>query len=200
MSNSENLNISDMSDLVEKASSEESDKETKRALKEKARITLLALSNKGKWHILQEFLIEIQADAKIKEGLGQRFPTWADQLALLHKKIEVEFSDDPENEKLLKNYVTHFTTIQKWTKLSGWNDAVIDKMKSYGLFTPENRAAVINAMKEKAVKDGDVQAAKVWLTMSGDYTDKIDVNDQKFEKYKEYANSLTSGVKISDDK
>lgn len=199
MSDSENLSISAMSDLAEQ-SSEDADREAKRALKEKARLTLLSLSNKGRWNLLQDFLIEIQADAKIKEGLGQKFPTLADQVVLLHKKIEVEFNEDPDNEALLKNYVTHFSTIHKWTKLPGWNEAVIEKMKSYGLFTPEHRAGVIESMRQKAVKDGDVQAAKVWLTMSGDYTDKVDVSDAKFEKYKEYANSLTPGVKITDDK
>lgn len=200
MSNSENLNIADMSDLVEK-SAEDIEKTKKKELREKARLTLLSLSNQGKWHILQEYILEIQADGKIKEGLGQRFPTLAEQLVLLHKKIEVEFTNDEETQNLLKGYITTTMAISKWTKLPGWNDAVVDKMKSYGLFTPENRAAVINSMKKKAVDDGDVQAAKVWLTMSGDYTDKVDVNDSKFEKYKEYANSLVStGVKLTDDK
>jgi hypothetical protein len=199
MSNSENLNIAAMSDLAEASSTEEV-KESKKAFRDRAKLVLLSVSNKGKWHILQEFLIEIHADGKIKEGLGQRFPTLDDQLVLLHKKISFEFEDDPTTRDILLNYATERSTLNKWSKLPGWNDAVIDKMKSYGLFTPENRAAVINSMKEKAVKDGDVQAAKVWLTMSGDYTDKIDVNDQKFEKYKEYANSLTSGVKLTDDK
>ena len=198
MSNSENLSIAAMSDLAEEVS-QDSEKEAKKALKDKSRIILASLSGKGKWHLLQEYLIEIQADGKIKEGLGQQFPTFQEQLVLLHKKIEVEHGDEPETRDLLLNYVTQKIPLQKWSKLPGWTDAVVDKMKSYGLFTPENRAAVIDAMKQKAVKDGDVQAAKVWLTMSGDYTDKIDVNDAKFEKYKEYANSLTSGTKITDD-
>jgi hypothetical protein len=188
MSDNNVLNISQLADLAEETVKDK--RKESQENREKAKLILKANSNPGKWHILQEYLIEIQADGKLKEGLGQKYPTYDDQLILLHKKIEVEFEKDPETCEILKNYVTNKTTIFKWGKLPGWADAVIEKMKTYGLFTPEKRAEVIESLRKKAVDDGDVQAAKTWLTMSGDYSDKVDVNDTKFEKYKEYVNAL----------
>lgn len=190
---SSNLSLSNLSDLVEETAEEAEEiarKAKEKSKREEYKLALASHSNAGKWHILQEFLIEIQADGKLKEGLGQKYPTFEEQLYLLHKKVEVEFKDDPNTIAILNGGVTHKTSLQQWTKLAGWNDAVIDKMKSYGLFTPQKRAEVIEAVRSKAVKDGDTAAAKVWLTMSGDYSDKVQVDDQKFEKYKEYINSL----------
>src|ERR1700679_3128874 len=134
MSNSENLNIAAMSDLAEASLEETVAKESMKAIKDRARLVIMSLSNKGKWHLLQEYLIEIQADGKIKEGLGQKYPTFQDQLFLLHKRIELEYSDEPETRDILLGYVTQKKALQKWSQLPGWNDAVIDKMKSYGLF------------------------------------------------------------------
>lgn len=188
MSDNNILSIAQLADLAEEPIKDK--REEANRSREKAKAILVANSNPGKWHILQEYLIEIQADGKLKEGLGQKYPTFDDQLLLLNKKVEVEFKDDPQTCETLKNYVTHRTTISKWSKLPGWAEAIIDKMKTYGLFTPEKRAEVIESLRLKAVDQGDVQAAKTWLTMSGDYSDKVDVNDTKFEKYKEYVNAL----------
>lgn len=158
---------------------------------EKARMVLLSVSNQGKWNILQEYLLEIQADGKLKEGLGQRFPTHKEQLELLKKKVELEWKDEQVTLDALLLCIPVPQTISKWGKSSNWQDALVEKMKASGLFTAENRAGVIEAMRKKAAVDGDVQAAKIWLTMSGDYTDKVDVSDAKFEKYKDYQNALT---------
>jgi len=188
---SENLNITDMAELVQKEAQDQL-----KIQKDKDKMIMLSLSSGGKWHLLQEYLIEIEADCKLKEGLGQRFPTLTELIQLLTKKIELEYTDDEETKKALINCVpASKNTISYWHKMSGWNEAVIDKMKSFGLFTPEKRAEVIESLR-KTASEGDVQAAKVWLTMSGDYTDKVDVSDAKFEKYKEYANALRSDIKV----
>jgi hypothetical protein len=192
---SDNLNIADMANLVEKEA-----EEVTKSQQNKDRLIMLSLSSGGKWNLLQEYMIEIEADCKLKEGLGQRFPTYVELLQLLKKKIEVEYSEDESTMKSLLNCVPlSKNTVSYWRKMSGWTEAVLDKMKSFGLFTPEKRAEVIESLRKKASEGGDVQAAKVWLTMSGDYTDKVDVNDTKFEKYKEYANSLRP-IKVTDEK
>jgi hypothetical protein len=197
MSNSENLNISAMSDLVEEVS-EQSEKTKEKSSREKAKLVIQSLSAQGKWHLLQEYLMDIQADGKLKQSQGQKFPTYAEQQILLHKRIASEFEEDPDTRDLLLGYVSTPKTLSRWSQLPGWNDAIIDKMKRTGLFTAEDRAAAIKAMLDKA-KLGDVQAAKIYLTMSGDYTDKVDVSDQKFEKYKEYANTLIGNKTPSDE-
>ena len=197
MSNSENLSISAMSDLVEEVS-EQSDKTKEKSVRERAKLVIQSLSAQGKWHLLQEYLMDIQADGKLKQSQGQKFPTYAEQQILLHKRIAEEFDEDHETRDLLIGYVSTPKTLSRWTQLPGWNDALIDKMKRTGLFTAEDRAAAIKAMLDKA-KQGDVQAAKIYLTMSGDYTDKVDVSDQKFEKYKEYANTLIGNKTSSNE-
>ncbi len=189
MGKSDIVNLSQISDMVEESTESE---KVKREMtdREKARLILLSVSNQGKWHLLQEFMLEIQADAKLKQGLGQRFPTQNELLELLKKKIQVEFKDDSITMNALILCVPTHQALSKWSKISGWTDAITDKMKKFGIFTAENRAEVMEALRQKAVKEGDTQAAKIWLTMSGDYTDKVDVTDTKFEKYKEYANTL----------
>jgi len=189
MAKSDIVNLAQMSDMVEESAGAE---KVKREMteREKARLILLSVSNQGKWHLLQEFMLELHADGKLKQGLGQRFPSQSELLEVLKKKIEVEFKDDPITMAALILCVPTQQALSKWTKMPGWSDAVTDRMKRNGLYTPENRAEVIEALRSKAVKDGDTQAAKIWLTMSGDYTDKVDVTDTKFEKYKEYANAL----------
>jgi hypothetical protein len=167
---------------------------------EKARMVMLSVSPVGKWNILQTYLIEIQADGKLKEGLGQRFPTQKEQLELLKKKIESEWKNEQPTIDALLTCVPSQQMLSKWTKSKSWQDTLVDKMKVDGLFTAENRAGVIEAMRKKAADDGDVQAAKIWLTMSGDYTDKVDVSDAKFEKYKEYQNELTGKSTTTDEK
>lgn len=199
MNKSDNLSIVELSELTEE-SIETNEKDQLKKEKEEARMLMLATSGPGKWNILQEYLIEIEADCKLKEGLGQKFPTYVELLKLLEKKVELEHSEDEATKKALLTCIPKTKgSVYQWHHLSGWEDAVIEKMKSYGLFTPDKRAQVIEALRQRATTDGDTQAAKIWLTMSGDYSDKIDVKDTKFEKYKEYVSSLKSSKIINND-
>jgi hypothetical protein len=72
-------------------------------------------------------------------------------------------------------------------KKDGWEEAVWKKVRGDQLFSPEKRAEVIEALRQRAIdpKKGSDSAAKLWLTMSGDYSDKMEVNDKGLEAFRE---------------
>lgn len=159
--------------------------------KDKAQIAQLAarkvkeLSKDSHWHILQQITQEIES---IFIAEDQSAPTHTEMRKLLEKEVTLRFQDDKEVLGILVEGIPSGYTIGKWRKKEGWNEAVWDKIKNDGLFTKERRAQVINTLYKKAtdVKRPDVQAAKLWLTMSGDYSDKLDIGqDKTMEQYKE---------------
>ncbi len=136
----------------------------------------------SEWTLLQEILQEIMATHTVMSP-GSKVAS-----AKLREELEYEvksrFSDAPETLELLLNAIPTARAIRDWIKKDGWNDAVWAKIKREGLFTSEKRAEVIEAIRERAVKRSD-NAAKLWLTMSGDYSDKVEVDNATVETYRE---------------
>lgn len=159
--------------------------------KSEARKKIKAISE-GKWNIVQRLLQEIEADCILRQAKDNKMIEFKEKYDLLKLKIETEYADDPELKEVVLDYLPTPRGVLNWTKLNGWNDEITAVLRKEHLFRNETRAEVIMSLYKKAVS-GDTQAAKVWLTMSGDYTDKVDVADSKFEKYKEYTQALQSG-------
>jgi hypothetical protein len=185
---SDNLSLDEIADQAEEASEEPSSKDADR-------IVLAHESSDGKWNLIQEYLIEIHADARLKEGTdstgkpGQRFPTLREQRELLKRKIEEEYSHDQKLRTSLINCIPSRMSMSRWTRLDGWDDAVVAKMKSFGIFTPTARGEVMKSIHKKAV-DGDMIAAKLYVSMSGDFVEKGQAGDEKFEVWKKYIDSM----------
>jgi len=168
--------------------------------KDKAQIAQLAtrkvkeLSGDSNWHILQQITQEIES---VFIAEDQSTPTHTEMKKLLEKEVTLRFQDDKEVLKILVEGIPSGYTIGKWRKKDGWDDAVWEKIKTDGLFTKERRAKVINALYKKATdpRRPDIQAAKLFLTISGDYSDKLDVTQGKtLEQYQEI-NKILHGNK-----
>lgn len=178
-----NLSIDELADEAENSTPSESPKMEVSA--EESQAILRNLSGDNKWTILQQYLIELYADGKLKQSHGQRFPTQRELQELLKRKIEFEHSDDMKVRTALLNCVPTTRTIRRWIKIEGWEEDVWKIMAKTGLYPQEEIAAIINAQKREALK-GDVNSAKLVLTLAGRYDEKGQTNDEKFNKYKEF--------------
>lgn len=147
---------------------------------------LRKLKGDNKWTILEELVQEIQADYTAS---GTPMPTAKFIIELTKKKIEERYSLEDEETKELKelllNSIPNPQTITAWYRREGWNQAVWDKIKTDGLFSKERRAAMIHALYKRGIEK-DTVAAKLYLTMSGDYSDRPpDEKNATAEQFKE---------------
>ena len=136
----------------------------------------------SKWSITQEILQEIHS-AYIVADPNKR-PSLNKMSEELKKEIEIRYDEDPELKKLLIDSIPSIASIGKWLKKEGWEDAVWKKIRSDNLFSPEKRAQVIESLRARALDKSD-SAAKIWLTLSGDYSEKMEVNDKSLDSYRE---------------
>lgn len=179
--------------------SNENPPEDKRNLKRLANAQVKALTaeliGESDWTLLQIILQEIIATYVCK---SQSRPSYEKLIQLLKEEVELRYK---ENERvkniLLEGVPTALTSIAAWLKKEGWEEAVWGHIKKDGLFTPEARASLISALFERG-KDRSDTAAKLWLTMSGDYSDKLDVSsDDTISQFREAQQAIFS-KKIKD--
>jgi ABC-type antimicrobial peptide transport system ATPase subunit len=156
------------------------------------KVAILKQVNKlsqGEWLLTQEILQEIEANLLVLNPDAKK-PTLNKSIELLKAEIENRYKDEPELKSLLIDAVPVPARIGAWRKLEGWDEAVWSRIRTTKMFNNENRYKVMDSMLKKAV-DGDVQAAKIWLTLSGDYADKMDLNtDKRLDAYREINNIL----------
>lgn len=132
---------------------------------------LKAISNDSKWNLLQEILQEIVA-TYVVENPDKR-PA-ATQLAEdLRNEVKNRYENEPEKKDILMNAIPNMDSLRKWLKAEGFEEAVWEKAKMNGLFSKERRASMINALFVRGVARSDI-AAKMYLTMSGDYSERAD--------------------------
>jgi len=149
----------------------------KKQTQEKAKIKSLAaqrvkeLSGDSDWTILQQIVQEIESDFIVRE---QKQYSVEKLRELLTEEVELRYNDDETLKQELLDGIPSRYAISLWRKKKGWEEAVWGKIKDTGLFTPEKRAAVIRALYEKATTTKDTNAAKLYLTLSGDYVEKGD--------------------------
>lgn len=141
------------------------------------------LTNEGSnWNILQEIMQEIQASYIVVDAKTMPDATkLADQLK---DEVEKRFVDEPEKQKILLDGIPHVRSIRQWFKKDGWEEAVWSKIRTNELFSAEKRTEVIESLRLRAIKRSDV-AAKLWLTMSGDYSEKMEVNDKTLDAFRD---------------
>jgi len=81
-------------------------------------------------------------------------------------------------------------TLQRWVKRQDWKDEVEKRMKDDNLFSLDRRAAMVNMVFMRGLKEQDIKAAEMYLKMSGDLTNKPKEKDKGYEAYQELAASL----------
>ena len=148
------------------------------------------LKNEGSdWTILQEIMQEIQASYIVVDA--KTMPDAVKLTEQLHDEVIKRFEDEPNKQRVLLDGIPNVRSIRQWFKKEGWDDAVWSKIRTDQLFSSEKRAEVIESLRLRAIKRSDV-AAKLWLTMSGDYSEKMEVNDKTIDTFREI-NSIILG-------
>lgn len=171
--------------------------ELKRAYQREQTITKLTavravkkLSNKDSpWTLTQEIFQEVIAGYTVKDP--DSIPKTPDLIKDLNKEICARYKDDEEMRDLLLASIPAAKSVREWVKLEGWNEAVWNKIRGEGLFTPSKRAEVIESLRKRALDKSDV-AAKIWLTLSGDYSEKMEVDNKTADTYREINKILHS--------
>ena len=176
---------------------EQAEKAEKAVIKLEAVKAVKKLSNPdSEWSIPQEILQEIVATHKIANP--DRLPRIPQLVEELKREIEVRYKDEPELKELLLESIPSDRSVNEWTKKKTWDEAVWNKLRDSNLFSQEKRALMINALFQRGM-DKDTQAAKLWLTISGDYADKVEVKDKVADKYREINKILHSPSKKSEE-
>lgn len=158
-------------------------KNEKQTIKLEAVKAVRRLSNgDSPWTIPQEILQEIQA-GHIVVNPDKRVPI-TQMLEELKTEIEARYSEDEELKNLLLESLPEARQVRMWVKKDGWDDAVWTKVRGDKLFSADKRAQVIESLRLRAIDKSDV-AAKIWLTLSGDYSEKMEVNDKTVDTFRE---------------
>ncbi len=127
------------------------------------------LSGEGRWDIVEQIAQEIQAHHVL---VNKGKLTAAQHIQYIKDELNSRYADQPDILEILLDAVPSGTTLGHWKKKKEWEEAVWIKLRGEGLFTPDSRAQVITKLFDQAVQHGNVSAAKIWLTLSGDYVEK----------------------------
>lgn len=145
-----------------------------------------AISNgNSPWTLTQELLQEVHA-AHVVANPDKR-PSVPQMVEELKREIETRYANEEETKNLLLESIPATQNVRLWLKKDGWEEAVWKKVRGETLFSPEKRAQVIEALRTRATdpkRPSDV-AAKIWLTLSGDYSEKMEVTDKSLDAYRE---------------
>lgn len=151
---------------------------------------LEAMQGDSEWNLVQQIAHDIEA---FYVASNEKRPSVDEMLRLIPIEMDKKYPKDvPEYEELrelLFEGVPSRSNMYKWRNQKGWEDAVWAKIRGVGLFTADKRSQVINKLLDQA-KDGNVTAAKIWLTLSGDYSEKGDTTNTVVEQFREINNIL----------
>lgn len=149
------------------------------------------LSGDSEWSLLQQIIHDMEAFYVAKQ---EKKPNLDKTLELLPAEIHTRYPEGsgPEHEDIreaLLEAVPSRMTLHKWRNKKGWDEAVWARVRGSGLFTADKRATLINDLYDQA-RTGNVTAAKIWLTLSGDYQEKGDNKSDVVEQFREINNIL----------
>jgi hypothetical protein len=145
------------------------------------------LSGDSEWSILQQIIHDIESFFLIKEDKKVTLDKILDNL---EDEIKLRYSSDDEVHTEIREAliaaIPSKNTLSKWRAKKGWIEAVWARVRSgpTGLFSLDKRANVIHSMYDSATK-GNVNAAKIWLTLSGDYSEKAEAKNEVVDQYRE---------------
>ena len=142
------------------------------------------------WYLTQELLQEIMAAHIIADP--ENVPKTTKLVEELQREIEARYEDEPELKDLLLDAVPSTRAVREWLKKPGWTSAVWECIRKEGLFTTKKRAAMIDALFNRGANGRDTQAAKIWLTLSGDYVEKPEGADKAVEVFRDIQKAIYS--------
>lgn len=155
------------------------------------------LSNKNSsWTLTQELLQEIMAAHTVANP--NSLPPLTQMVEELKVEIDKRYEDEPDIKDLLLKSIPAMRSVREWPKKEGWDEAVWGYVRADGLFTAEKRARVIESLRERAMDKSDT-AAKIWLTLSGDYSEKMEVDNKSVDIYREINSILHGNKKKNND-
>ena len=166
---------------------QEKNEKSQKASSKIAQLNLIkGMSPNDNWNVLEDILQEIEATLIVENATnGKKKPTTRHLRQLLEAEVKKKYSQNPETQKQLLDAIPSEMTVGKWRKKSKWEDAVWEKIRDTELFSPSRRAEMIGALFTRGLTRSDA-AAKLYLTMSGDYSDKLDVTqDGTLDKFRE---------------
>lgn len=144
------------------------------------------------WTLTQQHLQEVMAGHTVINP--NSMPPLTQLVKELEKDIEIRYADDPDMKQLLLDSIPAMRSVREWVKKDGWDIAIWGYVRAEGLFTPAKRAEMIEALRTRGIDKSDV-AAKIWLTLSGDYSEKVEVDNKSVDAYREINNVLHSKKK-----
>lgn len=152
-----------------------------------------ALTKDSAWTLPQEILQEVIAGYTVADP--QNIPKTPKLVEDLKEEIKRRYDYDHNlRDTLLLSIPTDLRYVRDWMKKEGWETAIWSKVRMEGLFTSSKRAEVIESLRQRAIDRSDV-AAKIWLTLSGDYSEKSETADSKtVDTYREI-NKILHGKK-----
>lgn len=147
-----------------------------------------ALQNpNSQWTVLQEVLQDIIAGHIVVNP--DKVPPATKLVDELKTEVETRYADDPEAKDILIASIPQPRAVREWLKKDGWEDAVWSRIRGEQLFSHDKRAQVIESLRVRAIEKSDV-AAKIWLTLSGDYTEEKQASDKTVDTFREINNIL----------
>lgn len=178
--------------------SEDQKQKAEKAIAKLAKVRALKkLNGNSKWTLLQEIFQEIVATHTISNP--DTLPPTKQMTEELKAEIKTRYIDDEELRSLLLESIPSELSIRKWFSKDGWNEAVWSKIRVNGLFTKEKRSQMIDALWRRGVEKSDT-AAKIWLTISGDYSEgTTTVNNKTLDTYREI-NKILHGESDNENK
>jgi hypothetical protein len=144
------------------------------------------------WTLTQQLLQEVMAGHTVINP--EKLPALTQMVEELKVEIEKRYTDDPELKKLLLESIPTMRSVREWVKKDGWDEAIWGYVRAEGLFTASKRAQMIESLRTRGLDRSDV-AAKIWLTLSGDYSEKMEVDNKSVDVYREINNILHSKKK-----
>lgn len=155
----------------------------KSLLQREAFLAVKKISNQDSpWIMTQELLQEIEASFTIANPDSKH--EVPKLVIALKKEIEHRYEEDEDTKNLLLDSIPSDRSIRVWRKKEGWENSVWDLIRDTGLFTAAKRAEMIDSIFKRGIDKSD-NAAKMYLTMSGDYSDKVEVTNNALDRFRE---------------
>lgn len=143
-----------------------------------------AMKTDSEWNLLEEILQDVISIYVVQDPEA-KLPAVRKLREDLVNEIKTRYKQDITVKDLLLEAVPSEVTIGKWIKKPKWEEAVWARIRTDGLFTKEKRAKMIDSLFKRGLDKSD-NAAKIWLTLSGDYSEKLDITqDKAAERFRE---------------
>lgn len=142
----------------------------------------LELYENKEWSVFQDMALEIESQYTIQ----QKKLTVTEMIRQMKLEAKHRFEEYPEVLEEVLELIPSNQAVSQWRNTKKWQPAIWGKCKSAGLFTKERKAQVIEKIFQRVMERGDTNAAKLWLTLSGDYVEKSEVkSDATVDTFRE---------------